>query len=408
MNAELGKQPEVESNRPASGLDAMLDDAPCGFLSFAADGTIELVNSTLLRMLGYEREAVVGAHVETILAVGSRIFYQTHLFPLVSLHGHAEEIFVLLEPKTGGDVGALLNAVRRERDGRFVTDCVLMEVRERRKFEDALLRAKKTAEEASAELQEANARLEKQAEELERQRARADDANRAKSAFLAMMSHELRTPLNAIGGYAQLLELGIHGPITEGQREALDRIVRSQRLLLRLVNDVLNLARIEAGRVDYRFDDLVLADIVGAVMPMVEPQLGAKQIACEIEIAADLMVRADREKVEQIVLNLLTNAVKFTPAGGRVTIGAESRREDPDWVHLRVRDTGIGIPPEMQTKIFEPFVQVQAAHARRSEGTGLGLTISRDLARGMGGDLTVESTPGVGTAFTLSLPAPPT
>jgi PAS domain S-box-containing protein len=408
VTAELEKQPEVKSNRHTSGLDAMLDDAPCGFLSFAADGTIELVNSTLLRMLGYEREALVGAHVETILAVGSRIFYQTHFFPLVSLHGHAEEIFILLKSKTGGDLGVLVNAVRRTRDGRFVTNCVLMEVRERRKFEDALLRAKKTAEEASAELQNANARLEKQAEELERQRAIADDANRAKSAFLAMMSHELRTPLNAIGGYAQLLELGIHGPITEAQREALDRIVRSQRLLLRLVNDVLNLARIEAGRVDYRFDDLVLANVVAAVMPMIEPQLGAKQIACEIEIASDRMVRADREKLEQIVLNLLTNAVKFTPAGGRVTIGAESRREDPDWVHLRVRDTGIGIASEMQTKIFEPFVQVDTGHVRRSEGTGLGLTISRDLARGMGGDLTVESTPGVGTAFTLSLPAPPT
>jgi PAS domain S-box-containing protein len=408
VTAELKKQVGAGSNGQPSGLDAMLDTAPCGFLSFAADGTIELVNGTLLRMLGYEREELLGAHVETILAVGSRVFYQTHLFPLVSLHGHVEEIFLLLQPKSGGDVGVLLNAVRRERDGRVVTDCVLMQVRERRKFEDALLRAKKTAEEASAELRDANARLEEQAGELERQRALADDANRAKSAFLAMMSHELRTPLNAIGGYAQLLELGIHGPITEAQREALDRIVRSQRLLLRLVNDVLNLARIEARRVDYQFDDLVLADIVAAVMPMIEPQLGAKQMACEIEIAPDLMVRADREKVEQIALNLLTNAVKFTPAGGRVTIGAESRREDPDWVHLRVRDTGIGIASGMQTKIFEPFVQVDTGHVRRSEGTGLGLTISRDLARGMGGDLTVESTPGVGTTFTLSLPAPPT
>jgi signal transduction histidine kinase len=119
------------------------------------------------------------------------------------------------------------------------------------------------------------------------------------------------------------------------------------------------------------------------------------------------MVRADREKVEQIVLNLLTNAVKFTPAGGRVTMRAVSRREDPDWVHLRVQDTGVGITPEMQAKIFEPFVQVDAGLVRRAEGTGLGLTISRDLARGMGGDLTVESTPGVGSTFTLSLPSPP-
>jgi signal transduction histidine kinase len=407
VTAELEKQAGVKSNGQPSGLDAMLDDAPCGFLSFADDGTIELVNGTLLRMLEYEREELVGAHVETILTIGSRIFYQTHLFPLVSLHGHAEEIFILLKPKTEGDVGALLNAVRRQRDGRFVTDCALMQVRERRKFEDALLRAKKTAEDASTELRGANARLEEQAEELERQRALADDANKAKSAFLAVMSHELRTPLNAIGGYAQLLELGLHGPITDAQREALDRIVRSQRLLLRLINDVLNLARIEAGRVDYQFDDLVLADVVRSVMPMIEPQLDAKNISRGIEIAPELMVRADREKVEQIVLNLLTNAVKFTPAGGRVTMSAVSRRQDPDWVHLRVQDTGVGITPEMQAKIFEPFVQVSARSVRRAEGTGLGLTISRDLARGMGGDLTVESTPGVGSTFTLSLPSPP-
>jgi signal transduction histidine kinase len=404
---ELQKQVGSKSNGQPSGLDAMLDDAPCGFLSFADDGTIELVNATLLRMLDYEREELVGTHVERILTVGSRIFYQTHLFPLVSLHGHAEEIFILLKPKAGGDVAALLNAVRRKHGEQFVTDCVLMQVRERRKFEDALLRAKKTAEEASVELRDANARLEEQAEELERQRALADDANRAKSTFLAVMSHELRTPLNAIGGYAQLLELELHGPITDAQREALDRIVRSQRLLLRLINDVLNLARIEAGRVNYQFADLPLADVVGSVMPMIEPQLDAKRISREVTIAPELMVRADREKVEQIVLNLLTNAIKFTPEGGRVKVGAESRREDPDWVHMHVEDTGLGITPEMQAKIFEPFVQVDTGHVRRGEGTGLGLTISRDLARGMGGDLTVESTPGVGSAFTLSLPTPP-
>ena len=407
MTVELQKQVGSKSNGQPSGLDAMLDDAPCGFLSFADDGTIELVNGTLLRMLDYDREELVGGHVERILTVGSRIFYQTHLFPLLSLHNSAEEIFILLRPKSGDDVAALLNAIRRKRGDHFVTDCVLMQVRERRKFEDALLRAKKTAEEVSAELRDANARLEEQAEELERQRALADDANRAKSAFLAVMSHELRTPLNAIGGYAQLLELELHGPITDAQREALDRIVRSQRLLLRLINDVLNLARIEAGRVNYEFADLSLADVVGSVMPMIEPQLDAKGISREVAIAPELIVRADREKVEQIVLNLLTNAVKFTTDAGRVKITAESRREDPDWVHLHVEDTGLGITPEMQAKIFEPFVQVDVGHVRRAEGTGLGLTISRDLARGMGGDLTVESSPGVGSTFTLSLPTPP-
>jgi signal transduction histidine kinase len=402
--AELEKQARAGSSGRPSAIDAMLDDAPCGFLSFDDDGTIELVNATLLRMLGYEREELVGSHVESILTVGSRIFYQTHLFPIVTLHGHAEEIFILLKPKGGGDLGALLNAVRRTRDGRFVTDCVLMPVRERRKFEDALLRAKKTAEEASAELQDANARLQEQAEELDRQRAIAEEANRAKSAFLAVMSHELRTPLNAIGGYAQLLDLEVHGPITKEQREALARIIRGQRLLLRLINDLLNLARIEAGRVEYQITDLVVRDVAAAVVPMVEPQARAKRVSLETEIAAELVVRADREKLEQIVLNLLTNAIKFTPADGSVRISAEPSRERPESVQVHVVDTGVGIDPDMHARIFEPFVQVGVSHARPGEGTGLGLTISRDLARGMGGDLSVESTPGVGSTFTLSLP----
>jgi signal transduction histidine kinase len=402
--AELEKQARAGSSGRPSAIDAMLDDAPCGFLSFDDDGTIELVNATLLRMLGYEREELVGSHVESILTVGSRIFYQTHLFPIVTLHGHAEEIFILLKPKGGDDLGALLNAVRRTRDGRFVTDCVLMPVRERRKFEDALLRAKKTAEEASVELQVANARLQEQAEELDRQRAIAEEANRAKSAFLAVMSHELRTPLNAIGGYAQLLDLEVHGPITKEQREALDRIIRGQRLLLRLINDLLNLARIEAGRVEYQITDLVVRDVAAAVVPMVEPQARAKRVSLETKIAAELVVRADREKLEQIVLNLLTNAIKFTPADGSVRISAELSRERPESVQVHVVDTGVGIDPDMHARIFEPFVQVGVSHARPGEGTGLGLTISRDLARGMGGDLSVESTPGVGSTFTLSLP----
>jgi len=152
----------------------LLDTAPCGWLTFADDGSVRLCNRTLLQLLGYEREEIVGKHVERLLTVGSRIFYQTHLFPLLSLHGHAEEIFLLLRAKDGSDVGALVNAARRERNGEWVSDCVLLRIVERRKFEDALLRAKREAEEAQAvaeksrrELAVANDVLEQQAVELE-------------------------------------------------------------------------------------------------------------------------------------------------------------------------------------------------------------------------------------------------
>lgn len=391
-------------------MDALIDQIPCGFVSFGDDGLIQRINARLLDVLGYEREEVEGRHVETLMNVGSRIFFQTHLFPLIAMKGNAEEIFLLLRSSQGEDVGFLLNAARHVREGKTVNDCALMRVQERRKFEDALVRAKKVAEAAQEELTETNERyaeqaieLELQQEELVRQRQIADDANQAKSKFLAVMSHELRTPLNAIAGYVQLIEMGVHGPVTEEQLVALDRIRRSQLHLLRLINDVLNLARIEAGRVDYKIRSIPLADVVTTVMPMVEPQLAAKGVTSRALLEGAGLVRADREKLEQIVLNLLTNAAKFTQSGGMVTVRVRNDCGIPGRTCLDVEDTGIGIPEELQAGIFEPFVQVDTDN--RKEGSGLGLAISRDLARGMGADLVVNSVPNKGSTFTVILPA---
>jgi PAS domain S-box-containing protein len=391
-------------------MDALIDQIPCGFVSFGDDGLIQRVNERLLEVLGYKRKDVEGHHVETLMNVGSRIFFQTHLFPLIAMKGSAEEIFLLLKSSRGEDVGFLLNASRHVRDGKTVNDCALMRVQERRKFEDALVRAKKVAEAAQQELTETNERyaeqaieLELQQEELMRQRQIADDANQAKSKFLAVMSHELRTPLNAIAGYVQLIEMGVHGPVTADQLVALDRVRRSQLHLLRLINDVLNLARIEAGRVEYNIRSISLADVVTTVMPMVEPQLAAKGVTSRALLDGAGNVRADREKLEQIVLNLLTNAAKFTQRGGTVTVRVRNNCGIPDRTCLEVEDTGIGIPIEMQAGIFEPFVQVDTDN--RKEGSGLGLAISRDLARGMGADLIVKSVPNQGSIFTVILPA---
>jgi PAS domain S-box-containing protein len=390
-------------------MDALIDQIPCGFVSFGDDGQIQRVNARLLDVLGYKREEVEGRHVETLMNVGSRIFFQTHLFPLLAMKGSADEIFLLLKSSDGEDVGFLLNAARRVRDGKTVNDCALMRVQERRKFEDALVRAKKVAEAAQQELTETNERyaeqaieLELQQEELVRQRQIADDANQAKSKFLAVMSHELRTPLNAIAGYVQLIEMGVHGPVSEEQLVALDRIRRSQLHLLRLINDVLNLARIESGRVEYKIRSISLADVVTTVMPMVEPQLAAKGVTSRALLDGAGLVRADREKLEQIVLNLLTNAAKFTHRGGTVTVRVRNDCGVPDRSCLDVEDTGIGIPEELQAGIFQPFVQVDTDN--RKEGSGLGLAISRDLARGMGADLVVRSVPNQGSVFTVILP----
>jgi signal transduction histidine kinase len=240
---------------------------------------------------------------------------------------------------------------------------------------------------------------------LDAQHARslAEQANVAKSQFLAMLSHELRTPLNAIDGYAELMELGIHGPLTDGQREALRRLRRAEKRLLSLTTDILNFARLEAGHVELELRDVAVADLFERVAPLFAPQAESRGQQLMIDHAPDgLTVHADADRAEQILLNLLANAVKFTPAGGR--IGVSARAVDSA-IHISVTDTGSGIPADRFGVIFEPFVQVTSGLVRDHGGVGLGLSISRDLAHAMSGDIVVESRLGHGSTFTLVLPA---
>lgn len=262
--------------------------------------------------------------------------------------------------------------------------------------------ARAIAEQRNQDLRDLADRLRLSASELESRSREAEEANRVKGEFLAAMSHELRTPLNAIAGYAQLLQLGVSGPVTEQQVQHLERIQRSQQHLLGIINDILNFSRIEAGRVVYENQPLNLGQIAEAVSPMIEPQVQAKGIKLMVgDCAPELMARGDRPKVEQILINLLSNAVKFTPMNGRieVTWGSDNGRA---WV--TVQDSGIGIPADQMEAIFTPFVQVGRRLSSPQEGTGLGLPISRELARGMGGDLVVTSKIGHGTTVTLTLP----
>jgi len=237
--------------------------------------------------------------------------------------------------------------------------------------------------------------------EADAARVAAEHANDVKAQFLAAMSHELRTPLNAIGGYVDLLELGIRGPVTEAQREDLERIRRNQRHLLGLINNVLNFAKIEAGHVEYHLVEVRLHDILDGMYSLVAPQLRARGLEYEYrQCPPSVVVQADIEKVQQVLINLLSNAIKFTEPGGNVRL--ECSCTDTT-ANVRVVDTGVGIPAGKLEAIFEPFVQVDQAFTREGQGTGLGLSISRDLARAMGGDITVESVFGDGAIFTLSL-----
>ena len=231
--------------------------------------------------------------------------------------------------------------------------------------------------------------------------AESEAANKAKADFLAAMSHELRTPLNAIGGFAELLSLEVHGPVTEQQREDLGRITASQRHLLGIINDILNFSRVEAGRIEYNIEEIDLAQTIERVSRMLEPLVTQKNIELvEEECPPGIRAVADVAKTEQILVNLISNAVAYTERGF-IGIGCGYADES---VWIRVRDTGMGIPADKLESIFEPFVQVGRSLTTSHRGTGLGLAISRDLARGMNGDLTVESTIDKGSAFTLWLP----
>jgi len=231
--------------------------------------------------------------------------------------------------------------------------------------------------------------------------AEIEAANRAKADFLATMSHELRTPLNAIGGYVDLLVLGVRGPLTKQQLDDLERIRRNQRHLLGIINDLLNFSRIEAGRVKYDIGPVHLCEVVERVRPMVEAMVAERGLALEWPSGPAPVAHADGEKVEQILVNLLSNAAKFTPPGGRITVSCAER---DGTVRVIVTDTGPGIPSNQLETIFDPFVQLGRSLSSEHEGAGLGLAISRDLAHAMGGDLGVRSEPGRGSAFTLSLP----
>jgi PAS domain S-box-containing protein len=356
-------------------LRRVAESGMIGILFWDASGTVTDANDALLAMLGYTRDDVAAGRLawhrlappggEAVDAQAARELAATGVarpFETEYLRVDGTSVPVL--------VSAAVFEGTRERGVALVLDAT-----ERR----ALLDGERAA------------------------RRDAEQANAAKAQFLATMSHELRTPLNAIGGYVQLMELGLRGAVTEAQLADLARIKRSGQHLLSLINDILNYARLEAGHVDWHVEDVPLADVLAEVEPMLAPQFDAKGVAYEPDWrGVDVTVRADREKVRQVLLNVLTNAVKFTDAGGRVSLSCAADRTS---ACVRVRDTGRGIPADQLGRVFDPFVQVDRhlTHASQ-QGVGLGLAISRDLARAMGGELSAESEVGAGSTFTLTLP----
>lgn len=352
-------------------MDDLMDTAPCGFVSFGDDGTILEVNQTLADMLAYTRVELLGWHVDKILPPGGRIFYHTYLFPLLKVQQHVDEIYIALRTKEGVDIPMILNGARRERDGRTVNDCVCLRMIQRHEYEEQLLQARKLAEQSSD----------------------------AKAKFLSMMSHDLRTPLTTISGNAQLLQ---SEPLTPAQLEAVRAIREACQLQLTMINDILDFARLESGHVRVLPRAVAVSEMIERAEALVRVQVSDAGLSLITDgCAGDTQVLADPSRLQQIVLNLLTNAVKFTPPGGRIEVRCD---READRVRIQVRDTGIGIEPEHLQHIFSPFVQLDTRDGAPSRGVGLGLAISRDLARAMNGDVTAESAPGAGSVFTVELP----
>ena len=296
---------------------------------------------------------------------------------------------------------------RRTKDGGHVnvgTDITDIKMQETQLTEskDELERTVRDLETSRHKLQEQARQLVDLAEKYAVEKTRAETANRSKSEFLANMSHELRTPLNAIIGFSEMMESGLFGPLGSAKYEEYARDIKgSGQHLLELINDILDMSKIEAGRMTLEKDDLDIDEVLGESLRLVSGRADEADLRIVNEVSGLPHVQADKRAVKQVLLNLLSNAVKFTPAGGSIHVTGAT---DGKKITVAVRDTGIGIPASALSKIGRPFEQVESQHSKKHKGTGLGLALSRSLVEMHGGELTIESTEGLGTTVSFTLP----
>jgi PAS domain S-box-containing protein len=377
----LLSQAQEAITRSEARFRDLVTRAPSIVCELTTGGEITFVNDAARTILGHDPDALVGQNIWETLVPSSHRALAHELARELCRHNVTGYELPLIDAD-GRVRWVAWNSANRLDDDGGVQAFVLFGVD---------VTARREAEENARRLAEAQLA-----------RARAEAENRAKMEFLAVMSHELRTPLNAIAGYVQLLEMGLKGPVTAEQVADLDRIRQSQAHLLGLINDIMNFARLETGRVTFRYSDVIVHDLLSMIKTVTEPQTRVKGLACQVGACdSGMSVWADAEKTRQILINLVSNAIKFTKPGGRIAIECTIDEEDAT---IHVRDTGQGIPHERLADIFEPFVQVNPSFSRTHEGVGLGLAISRDLARAMHGDLTVDSAVGRGSTFSLRLP----
>jgi len=353
-------------------------------------GNITDVNESMARVLGYSKEELIGMHFTQILPL--KTFERDFKPPFGKFIKRGGEIAfdTAFTTKDGREVyGELRSVAIYDRLGRYTgSRAVFHDLTERKKAEQ--------------ELQEKNEQLEAQREELVRKATELELVSQAKSEFLASMSHELRTPLSAVIGFSELMLDGIPGEINDEQRGCLNDILDSGRRLLSLINDILDLSKVEAGKIELKLQNLDIANIVSDAVQIIKPVLNKNRQEIEVSVTQGLpKVRGDKNRLEQILLNLLSNASKFTDQGGRMRIHVGRKG---DYCQVTVIDTGIGIKKEDQEHMFEAFVQGETLSDRKKDGTGLGLTLTKRFVEAIGGSIWMESEYGKGSTFIFTIP----
>jgi PAS domain S-box-containing protein len=361
-------------------MDTLLNTAPCGFLSIRDDGSINMVNRTLQEWLSYPLTELQGKHVDTILPAASRIFYQTHLFPLLRMQGHVEEVYFPLRQQDGRDIPMLVNAARREEDGDIAYDLVFMPMHQRDEYENEILRAKAAAEEARRDKDEAYTDLE---------------------AFAYSVSHDLRSPLATIRIFAEYVLKDYVDKLDARSQEGIRYIIESASEMSKMIEDILTYSRTSAS--DLELEPVTLEDVVSRAADQLYAESAGRDV--QLDILKPLpSVRAHPILLAQVVINLLTNAVKFVAPGAtpRIKVWTERRLTPQPMVRLWIEDNGIGIAPGDQERIFRLFERgyVKDKYA----GTGIGLAIVRRGTERMGGRAGLESTLGAGSRFWVELP----
>jgi PAS domain S-box-containing protein len=383
----------------------LFDFAPEAYLTTDLYGTIRDANVAAGKLLGAEPKSLVGKALHSFFEESARKQFPHQLDQLCDRNS-LDDWELWLQPRHGAKTAASASVSRSSRNYLAAEyRWIIRDVTKLRNAEDEIRELIRQLElrVAKGTVQLAAAYRSKDELLVRERRAReeAETANNAKTDFLALLSHEFRTPLQAIFGYTELLEREIHGPLTDAQRGDLLRIQQSQQHLLGLITAILDFSRIESGQgVEVRVQPTPVNEILHGMEGLIGSQLGSKGLSYEFRRGdARMAAQADAAKVQQILLNLLANAIKFTPRGGAIRLECDS---DSDHVAIRVVDSGIGIPADKLEAVFEPFVQIRERNAL-SDGTGLGLAISRRLAIAMGGSLTATSTVGRGSVFTLRL-----